>query len=104
VINWEITVGNIVTITAIVLGGLWTLFSIQGKVEGVGADVKRLGKRADLIETSMEDVRKAMIQLAVQDERMNNQDARMNRLAEELRDLKHGQGFVLDLPAPRSPG
>jgi hypothetical protein len=101
VINWEFTVGNLVTIAALVIGGLWTLFAIQGKVEGVGADVKRLGKRADLIETSMSDVRKAMIQLAVQDERMNNQDARMNRLAEELRDLKHGDGFILPQPTPR---
>lgn len=101
VVNWEISVGNLIEIAVITVGGIWTLFSIRGKVDTVGADLKRLGKRADLIEISMDEVRKAMIQLAVQDERMNNQDARMNRLAEELRDLKHGDGFVLPLPRPK---
>jgi hypothetical protein len=107
-VNWEVSVGNLIEISVVVVGGLWTLFTLHSKMDSglvsVGKDIKRLEGRAMAMEGNIEEMKRAMIQVAVQDERMNNQDARMNRLADELRDLKRGQGFVLDLPAPRSPG
>jgi uncharacterized coiled-coil protein SlyX len=103
-VNWEISVGNLIYLTIIAIGGLGVLFRLQSKVDSTAMGVKRLEQRQGLMEIAIKELGKATIELAVQNERMDNQDARMNRLAEEFRDLKRGHGFILDLPAPRSPG
>lgn len=102
-VNWEISVGNLIYLTVLGVGGIWALFKIQVKIDSTSAGVKRLEHRASLVETAIKELEKATVQLAVQTERMNQQDARMNRIAQEIRDIRHGRGFVLDLPGHINP-
>lgn len=88
----------------IVLGGLWTIFSIRGGIIETGKDIKRLEARTGLMETSIREVEKALNQLAVQDERMNNLDSRLTLLRQDLRLMQQGHGFVLPLPGEIGPG
>lgn len=101
-VNWEVSVGNLIEISIIVLGGLWTLFSLHNKVNtgitNVSRDMKRLEARAGVMEQSIKEVEKAMTLLAVQDERMNNLDSRITLLRQDLRMLQQGEGFILPLP------
>lgn len=102
-VNWEISVGNLIYLTVIGIGGIWALLKLQVKVDSTASGVRRLEHRAGTIETAIKELEQATVQLAVQGERMNQQDARMNRIAQEIRDIRHGRGFVLDLPGIRTP-
>lgn len=101
-VNWEISVGNLIEISVVVFGGLWTLFSLHSKMDSgltnVGKDIKRLEGRAAAMEGNIEDLKKAMVQLAVQDERMNNLDSRILNLRQDVRLMQQGHGFILPLP------
>lgn len=56
------------------------------------------------MEDSIKEVEKALVQLAVQDERMNNLDSRITTLRQDLRLMQQGHGFVLPLPGEIGPG
>ncbi len=102
-INWEISIGNLIYLTVLGFGGLWALFKIQAKVDASSSGVKRLENRTGLMENAIRELEKATVLLTAQTERMNQQDARMNRIAQEIRDVRHGRGFILDLPGRASP-
>ncbi|CAM5400594.1 hypothetical protein AFEL58S_02029 [Afipia felis] len=80
VIDYTITVGNIVEIASIICGGILVMQTLRSdvknmktEVEGIQAEVKKIG---DVLITQAD------------------QNRRILHLEEDLREMKHGHGFV----------
>ena len=80
VIDYSITVGNLVEIASIIGGGILVMITLRSDVanmktemKGIQAEVKKIG---DVLITQAD------------------QNRRILHLEEDLRELKHGEGFV----------
>lgn len=80
VIDYTITIGNIVEIAAIVGGGFLFLLSLKNTVGNLKEDVVGL-------QNEIEKIGQVLIQMAVTTTRLDNHDR-------EISDLKHGRGFI----------
>lgn len=85
-IDYSITVGNIIEITVLVGGGLLTLVTLRNTVNNLTDDM------ADM-KTEIKKVGEVLVKMAVTQTRLDN-------VERDIRDLKHGRGFV----QPRSDG
>lgn len=91
-IDQTVTVGNIIEIGVITIGGIVTFYQVKSRVESLGKDVSVM----------KEDVRalsKSFTELAVVNNKILN-------LENDVRELRHGRGFVreaLDGEWPRRP-
>jgi hypothetical protein len=77
-----INLGHVITFFGFIIGGLAVVWALK-------YDVRYLSNRLVSVETKLEKFGAALTALAVQEERMNSIDRRLN-------DLQHGRGFVLD--------
>ena len=83
VIDYTITLGNLFEIGSIVFGGLLALASLRSSVGSIKNDM--IDMKAEI-----KKVNEVLIKMAVTDNRLNNLEA-------DIRELKHGEGFVLPL-------
>jgi len=79
-IDYTITIGNIVEITAIVGGGFLFLITLQNTVGNLKEDVSSM-------QGEIKKLGQVLIQMAVTTTRLDNHDR-------EISDLKHGRGFI----------
>jgi hypothetical protein len=79
-IDYTITIGNIIEITAIVGGGLLFLISLQNTVGNLKDDVAGM-------QNEIKKLGQVLIQMAVTTTRLDNHDR-------EISELKHGRGFI----------
>ena len=85
-IDYSITVGNIIEISVIVDGGLLTLVTLRNTVNNLKDDMTDM-------KTEIKKVGEVLVKMAVTQTRLDN-------VEQDIRDLKHGRGFVV----PRSDG
>lgn len=79
-IDPTITVGNIIEITVIVIGGLGTLLTLRNTVNNLKADMTDM-------KAEIKKVGEVLVTLAVTTKRLDNAE-------EDIRELKHGRGFI----------
>jgi hypothetical protein len=79
IVDYTITIGNIIEIASIVGGGL---ISLKNTVGNLKEDVAAM-------HTEIKQIGKVLIQMAVTNTRLDN-------VEQEIRDLKHGRGFIRD--------
>lgn len=79
-IDWSISVGNLLTIASFLFGG--TVFAMK-----VVAKLERLGERVVDLEKTIEKFGGVLEMVARQDERLKHQEGL-------LEDMRHGRGFV----------
>lgn len=87
VIDYTITIGNIIEIGSIILGGsavLWTLKS----------DVKTLKRDFDAIQVEIKKLGEILINLADMRGDIRGLGIRITAAEQDIRELKHGDGFV----------
>lgn len=92
-IDYTITVGNIIEITVLVVGGAIT---IGGGLLAAGSfknTVSTLKTDMTDMKTEIKKVGEVLVKMAVTQTRLDN-------VEQDIRDLKHGRGFVV----PRSDG
>jgi len=80
VVDYTITIGNLIEIGSIVGGGLLVLITLRNTVTNLQTDVGDMKK----------DIRKlgdVLVQMAVTSTRLDN-------VEQDVRDLKHGRGFI----------
>lgn len=87
VIDWNVSVGNLLQIMVIVGGGLWVFFALRADVRVVKHDMANMKQRQDDLNEAFTQLGKILTQVAVQDQRI----IAIERTVEELR---HGQGFI----------
>lgn len=82
-IDYTITIGNIVEICSIIGGGLYAIVTLRSTVNNMKSDM------IDMKE-EIKKVGDVLIKMAVTDTRLTN-------LEQDIRELKHGEGFVFPL-------
>lgn len=86
-IDWTISIGSLIQVVVILLGGVSVLVTLRNTVAGLKTDVadiqKELQKMGDIL-----------TKMAVAETRLDNQDTRLGRVEHDIRDLRRGVGFV----------
>lgn len=79
-INWTITVGNLIEILVIVIGGVVAISSFKQSLSTVQTDVVEL-------KDDIKALNKVVVQMAVTDQRLL-------AVEQDIRDLQRGKGFI----------
>ncbi len=85
-IDYTITIGNIVEIATLIGGGTYAVVQMKGTVTNLKNDMTDM-------KVEIKKVGEVLIQMAVTDNRLTN-------VEQDIRELKHGEGFVLPLRGP----
>ena len=85
VIDYTITVGNLVEIAAIIGGGLMVMITLRGDVANMKAEV-------GAIQVEIKKIGDVLITQA-------DQNRRILHLEEDVREMRHGHGFVRGTPS-----
>ena len=88
-IDYTITIGNIIEIGAIIGGGGAAMITLRGTVMNLKNDMTDM-------KTEIKKVGDVLIKMAVTDTRLTN-------IEQDVRELKHGEGFVFPLGARKGP-
>lgn len=86
-IDWTISVGSLIQVAAIAGGGLLVLITMRNTVAVLQRDVSA-------IQTEIKKMGDILTKMAVAETRLDNTDTRLTNVERDLRDLRHGQGFV----------
>lgn len=88
IFSWTISIGTIVEVVTIALGGALFIWSMRARIEGMGQELSSLkqeiSKLADIL-----------TKLAVQDQRIL-------AIEKDVDELRHGTGYVVKPPAFRN--
>ena len=79
-IDYTITIGNIIEISVIVSGGLLTLVTMRNTVNNLKEDMTDM-------KTEIKKVGEVLVKMAVTQTRLDN-------VEQDIRDMKHGRGFI----------
>jgi hypothetical protein len=80
VVDYTITIGNLIEIASIVGGGVLVLITLRNTVTNLQTDVGDMKKE-------IKKVGDVLVQMAVTSTRLDN-------VEQDIRDLKHGRGFI----------
>lgn len=80
VIDYTITIGNIIEISSIIGGGLLVLGTMRSTINNIKIDMVDM-------KTEIKKVGEVLIKMAVTQTRLDN-------VEQDIRDLKHGRGFI----------
>ncbi len=79
-IDYSITIGNLIEIAAIVGGGVLALVTLRNTVSHIQDDMSDM-------KTEIKKVGEVLIKMATT-------DVRLSAVEQDIRDLKHGRGFI----------
>ncbi len=80
-VEMTISLGNLLTILAFLIGGVGFVYTIR-------SDVRAQGDRLDAVEHELQKLSDILIALGRQDERLNAMDRRID-------DMRRGEGFIV---------
>lgn len=86
-IDYTITIGNIVEIGSIILGGCAVLWTLKGDVKTLKADLS-------LMQAEIKKLGEIMVNLADIRGDIKGLGIRINTAEQDIREMKHGQGFI----------
>lgn len=96
--NWEINVGNILTVAA-VLGGAWIASSKAfARLLHLETRMAHVEKGTDDLHGKVDDLAGILATLARYDEKILNLERRVDRTETKLDELSHGEGFIFPDP------
>lgn len=87
IVDATITVGNIIEIGVLAIGGVGAIFTIKSSVGNMKNDLIDL-------KAEMKKIGEVLVAQAAADARITASDQRLNNLEQDLRELRHGRGFV----------
>jgi len=87
VIDATITIGNIIEITVIGCGGIAAVVAVRNSVVNVGRDLMRMEADFQDMKVEIKKVGDVLIAMATTDLRLTN-------VEQDIREMKHGQGFI----------
>lgn len=86
-IDWTISVGNLLQMIAMIGGGVLVFFQLRTDVRVVKHDIANVKERQDILNEAFTQLGTVLTQVAVQDERLN-------QLSRQIDELRHGDGYV----------
>ena len=87
VIDYSISIGNIVTILTVIGSVMAVIYNMKGDITIVKHDIHYLQQSHKALTEAFTQLGKVLTQVAVQDQRMNMVEKRLD-------ELSHGKGFV----------
>lgn len=87
VIDYTITVGNIIEIGSILGGGVLVLLTLKADVSALKADGRAMREDFGEMQTEIKKIGEVLITQA-------DQNRRIMHLEDDLRELRHGRGWV----------
>jgi hypothetical protein len=90
-IEQTITIGNIIEIAVIAVGGVSVFITLRNTVANIKADV-------DGLQVEIKKLGEILVNLARFDERITSLDKRVTAQGRRIDDLSHGDGFVRPRP------
>jgi len=87
VIDWSVSVGNLIQILVIVGGGISVFFTLRADVRVMRHDMANMKQRQDDLNEAFTQLGNILTKVAVQDERLN-------QMAKDIDEMRHGHGFV----------
>lgn len=87
IIDYTITVGNIIEIGSIIVGGLYALGTIKSNVGMLKTEVGEM-------QTEIKKLSEIVTRQATAETRLDAMDTRISGLDKDIRELRHGDGFV----------
>lgn len=87
VVDYTITIGNLIEIGSIVGGGLLVLVTLRNTVTGLKEDVTS-------IQYELRKMGDVLTKMAVAETRIDNADTRIARIESDIRDMRKGVGWV----------
>src|SRR4051812_36496154 len=94
VFDWTISIGNIGTAILVIGGWFYAFFQLKGDVRFIKFKQQNTDLKIDTISASLTALTSILTRVAVQDERLNAFDHRIEVAETDIRDLQHGKGFV----------
>lgn len=94
VIDWTVSVGNLLQIVVIMVGGVAVFFKLQGEVRIVRHDMNNLKERQEGLNEAFKQLGDILRQVAVQDERMAGWERRIGAVEGTVDELRRGVGFI----------
>jgi hypothetical protein len=86
-IDYTITVGNIIEIAVLAAGGITAVTVMRNSVSNLGKDLGRMEAEVSDMKIEVKQVGKVLSEMALHDLRLTN-------VEQDLREMKHGRGFV----------
>ena len=87
VIDYTITIGNIIEVSSIVGGGFTVFLTLKNNVATLKDDVLAM-------QQEVKELGKVLIGMARVDEKLANMDKRVTAHGREIEDLRRGSGFI----------
>lgn len=87
IVDWTISIGAILQVASIIIGGLLALAALR-------ASVSELQKDVSAMQTELKKMGDILTSLAVTETRIDNMDTRVSVLERDARDLRRGEGFI----------
>jgi uncharacterized protein YaaN involved in tellurite resistance len=88
IVDATITVGNIIEIATIAAGGLIAIVTVKNSVNNLKSDLHNMKSDFTDMKSEIKKVGEVLVQLAITGQRLTNAE-------QDIRELKHGRGFVL---------
>lgn len=95
-----VTMGNVLQIVAMLLGGLYFVWIMEKKISILALTQTNFSNKLIEIETEVKNITRITVEMAIQNERLVALDKRLNELSIRIEDT--GKLTKLLLPAPRS--
>jgi len=86
-IDYTIGMGNILEILSIVIGGIWVLVSIKSDVGNVKVDVV-------LMQSEIKKLGDILVKIADMRGEIRVLDSRVAAAESDIREIRHGKGFI----------
>lgn len=87
VIDWTVSVGNILQVIAFIGAGLAMFFAMRADIRVIRHDLSNIKERQNILNEAFTQLGNILTKVAVQDERLN-------AMAKDIDEMRHGQGFV----------
>lgn len=87
-VNWNISIGDIALVLTMMGGATAMFFGVKSDVRVVKHDLRSLNDKVALMGVAWGKLGDVLTQVAVQDNRLN-------RIEDDVRELRHGDGMVI---------
>ena len=95
--DWTISIGQIAMAIVFVGGWVIAFIKLQGRTETefriIKHDIKSIMQRQENLGESFSSLTSILTKVAVQDERLNSFDHRIDNVEQDIRDMQRGIGF-----------
>lgn len=90
-IDWTFSIGNLVQLVGFLVMAVGLFYGLKGDIRVIRHDMGHMEKRQEALGEAFKQLGQVLQQVAVQ-------DTRIDRIEEDIKEMKHGQGFVTYFP------